>query len=484
MSIITDMPQLLTRRTKIIATLGPSSSDDSTIRALINAGASVFRMNMSHGDHETHRTTYHKVRKAAEELNLSIAIFADLCGPKIRTGKFLNGSIELEEGQHVTVTTREVLGEPGLIPSQYKALAKDVVKGDRILLDDGKLELRVESVAGEDITCIIVYGGTLKDKKGMNLPGVNVSAPSMTDKDRADALFAMELGVEFLALSFVRCAQDIEDLREVIRSQGQNTNIIAKLEKPEALKNGIEILTATDAIMVARGDLGVELRPEDVPVAQQQLIKLAREMNKPVIIATQMLESMLENARPTRAEVTDVSSAVSAAADAVMLSAETAAGPYPVEAVQMMSRIAKQTEAWMWKEDSFGKLQHPSQEVRPLPYGDAVADATAKLCFDLRARAIVCITTGGRSAVTLSAARPAAPLIAVSPDVKVCRRMNLYWGVIPVLSDQVGHTNPNVLGREVVREQKLASKGDHIILVRGFHGDDKLNTPTITMLSV
>lgn len=484
MPIHINMPHLSSRKTKIIATLGPASDTQEVIYNLIKAGVNIFRLNMSHGEHDSYRKLYQIIRASAETLNQHIAIFADLCGPKIRTGKFKNGSIIIKAGDYVVVTTRDILGEDNLIPCQYTALANDVTAGDCILLDDGKFELKVISKNAQDIACEVIYGGELKNNKGINLPGVNVSCPSLTDKDRSDALFALDLGVDYLALSFVRKAEDINDLRQLITSSGYDTHIIAKIEKPEALINGLEIINASDAIMIARGDLGVELSPEDVPVAQHQLIKSARALNKPVIVATQMLESMIENSRPTRAEVTDVSNAVYCSTDAVMLSGETAAGNFPVEAVEMMSRVIKQTEAFMREQDIFGKLMYRDNEQKPLPFGDAVADATAQLCFDLKAKAIISFTNGGMSVVTLSSARPAAPLIAISANKRVCQRMNLYWGVIPIHSDDAGHAHPNKLARRHVIESRLASEGDNVIVVRGFNQDSQLNSPTITMLTI
>lgn len=484
MSIKIDIPHLSSRKTKIIATLGPASDSPEMVADLVKAGVNMFRLNMSHGDYDGHRTAIRRIRQAAAEHHEPIAILADLCGPKIRTGRFKDGSIALKSGGNVTVTTRAVVGDDSCIPCQYAALCDDVKGGDRILLDDGKLELRVIGVEDHDIACRVVYGGDLKDHKGINLPGVTVSSPSLTEKDRADALFALDLGVDYLALSFVRKAEDIVSLRRLIAANGSDAHIIAKIEKPEALINGQEIIQASDGIMIARGDLGVELSPEDVPIAQHQLIRRAKALNKPVIVATQMLESMVENSRPTRAEVTDVSNAVYSATDAVMLSGETATGRYPVETVALMSRIIKQTEAFMRDEHAFGKLIHRDDEVRPLPFGDAFADATAQLCSDLGAKAIIGITNTGMSVVTLSSARPAAPLIAISSSHHVCQRMNLYWGVIPVFSDEAGHANPNSLARLVAVKTGLAKAGDNILVVRGFNKDSRLNSPTITMLTL
>ena len=320
MSIKTRFDLLKARRTKIIATLGPASESVENVTGLINAGADLVRLNMSHGSHQTHRVLYQRVRDCAEKISRPIAILADLCGPKIRTGSFKNGGIQLDKGDRVTVTVRDVIGETGLIPSQYEALARDIQSGDRILLADGVMELRVEEIQDTEVFCRIIHGGKLSDFKGINLPGVNVSTPALTETDRLDARFSLELGVDFLALSFVRRAADLLELRSLVEEVGREVGIIAKIEKPEALENGREILDAADGIMIARGDLGVELDPEEVPVVQHQLVLRAREVNKPVIVATQMLESMMENARPTRAEVSDVSYAVSSGADAVMLS--------------------------------------------------------------------------------------------------------------------------------------------------------------------
>ncbi len=484
MTIVTEFNLLKYRRTKIVATLGPASREPDVIRRLVEAGVDVVRLNMSHGDHAVHRALADTVREVAGRLGRHVALLADLCGPKIRCGRFPGGPIELAVGTTVTVTTRDVAGEPGLIPSQYQALAADVRPGDRILLADGAMELRVEAIAGDDVRCMVVHGGTLSDHKGINLPGVVVSAPAFTDKDRVDAAFALELGVDFIALSFVRRAADLAELRALVNAAGGGASIIAKIEKPEALAAGAEIMAAADGIMVARGDLGVELNPEQVPAAQHQLIDLARAANKPVIVATQMLESMIENPRPTRAEVTDVSHAVALGADAVMLSAETASGAHPVRAVEIMARIAKQTEAYFWHQGSGGLRSSPERTDGPVPFGDAVADATAKLVKDLSARAVLVLSHGGRSAVTMTAARPAAPVVVVSGSAAVCRRLALCWGAIPVLAGGVGSENPNHIARRVAVELGLAEAGQYIVLVRGFDADPHLNSPTITLLRV
>jgi pyruvate kinase len=484
MSIVTQINLLKKRRTKIIATLGPASSEPDQIRKLIRAGVNVFRQNMSHGDHDYHKETYARIRQISEELNQPIGILADLCGPKIRTGKFKKDSIELKNNETVIVTTRDVIGKPGLIPSQYAALADDVDLGDRILLADGTLELEVDKIEGTEITCTVIYGGKLGNHKGINLPGVNVSAPSLTEKDKADALLAIELGVDFFALSFVRKAEDINDLREIMNANGSNARIIAKIEKPEALHAASEILDAADGIMVARGDLGVELNPEQVPVAQHQLIDLAKAKFKPVIVATQMLESMIENARPTRAEVTDVAYAVNLGTDAIMLSGETAVGAFPIDAVNMMDRISRQTESYLWSHNKYGAKVHDNNSTTAIPIWDAVANSMASLAQDLKVHAVVVISQSGMSAATMSSARPAAPVVAITNRPDVCRKMAMLWSVIPVLSEDAGKTNPNELARKVIQDEGLALSGEKVLLVRGFHSDDKYNIPSVTVLTI
>jgi pyruvate kinase len=464
------------RRTKIVATVGPASNSPDVLAALIRAGANVFRLNFSHGEHADHGAAYERIRAAAAAAGEPVAVLADLCGPKIRVGKFAGGVVGLHDGETVTVTTRDVLGGPALIPSQYEALARDVQPGNRILLDDGLLELRVENVEGTEIACRVVHGGPLKDRKGMNLPGVNVSAPSLTDKDRHDARFALGLGVDFLALSFVRRAGDVRELKALIAEAGGSAHVVAKVEKAEALEAIDEILDAADAVMVARGDLGVELPPEQVPIVQRQLIALARAKNKPTIVATQMLESMIENVRPTRAEVSDVSNAVFGGADAVMLSAETAAGQFPVQAVQMMDRVARQVEGYQWTTRAFDNPDG-GDPAPPMPLYDAVARSTALLSRDLRVRGIVVLSKHGTTARVVSAARPAAPVIAMTMDPATCRRMSLLWGVLPVQIEPADLDRMHDLARRLVRQFGLADDG-FILLVAGLGSA----SPAITVL--
>lgn len=484
MSIVTSFDLLKHRRTKIVATIGPRSSNGESIRALLEAGVDVFRLNMSHGNHAEHAAAIGHIRQHAAALGRHTGILIDLCGPKIRTGRFEYGPIVLVKGSEVTLTTREILGHASLIPSQYAGLAGDLLPGNRVLLNDGAAELKVLEVNGTEVRCSVVTGGPVGDHKGINLPGVKVSAPSLTDKDIADTEFALAHEVDFIALSFVRQRADIDTLLALLQHYDARPAIIAKIEKPEALDNSLEIIEASDAIMVARGDLGVELQPEQVPLAQNQLIALTRRHDKPVIVATQMLESMITSARPTRAEVTDVSNAVANGADAVMLSGETAVGEFAVEAVQMMSRIAHQTEAYQFFSRPAGARGHADPGHGQRSFGDAIATAVAQLVADTNARAVVVISTQGMTAATLSAARPDAPIVAVSRHSRTCRRMNLMWGCLPVLERGAGAENPNSIARRVVQQLGLAVQGQYIVLVRGFHADHDLNTPTITLMTV
>jgi pyruvate kinase len=484
MSIDTAVELLKYRRTKIVATLGPSSNSAETIERLISSGVDVFRLNMSHGTHESHRELYHRIRTAAEKLDKTVAVLADLCGPKIRVGNFINGHIELIEGDSVTVTTRDVEGSPGLIPSQYRGLSGDVEKGSRILLDDGNLELRVESVDGTEITCRVITGGMLRNHKGMNLPGVNISAPSLTETDRTDASFALDLGVDFLALSFVRRQSDVEDLKSLVSESGAHVAIVSKIEKPEALDNIDGIMDVSDAIMVARGDLGVELPPQSVPLAQDQLVDIARKYRKPVIVATQMLESMIEHPRPTRAEVSDVATAVRSGADAVMLSAETASGKYPVKSVAMMDGIVRQTEGYLWRQGAFGTLTRKETVARPIPVEDALAESTAQLSRDLRVRSILVISKRDRSVSVMSSSRPAAPIVGISTDPKANSIKNLLWGVIPVTANPADLANFLPFARHIVKKLDLATEGHNILVVQGFSDDPQQNIPSVTVVTV
>ncbi len=469
------------RRTKIVATVGPASNTTEMLERLIAAGVDVFRLNFSHGTHELHAAAYGRIRDAAARANKHVAVLADLCGPKIRCGVFKDGGIDLVGGSEVTLTTRECEGGPGLIVSEYRALSGDVKVGDRVLLDDGKLELTVVGVEGTEIHCHVVHGGRLTSKKGINLPGVNVSAQALTEKDRADAIFAAGLGADWLALSFVRSAADIKELKALLASKGFSTPVCAKIEKPEALQVIGEIVEATDAVMVARGDLGVEMPAEEVPLIQQELVRLSRKLHKPVIVATQMLESMVENSRPTRAEVTDVASAAFGHTDAVMLSAETASGKFPVEAVATMDRVLRLVEGYSWKHRYFGKVVE-LEDDETLRVASAVSRAASLLSRDLDVRAVVVPTRSGGTARVVSSERPAAPVVAIASDVAVCRRLALSWGVTPELATAEALMNPGPHAREVLLRLELATHGQTFLLVWDSNHSHQGTEPTVSVM--
>ncbi len=472
------------RRTKIVATIGPSSSSDDIVEKLIATGVDVFRLNFSHGTHAVHGENIERIRRIAAKLKVNTAILADLCGPKIRVGMFAGGGMELAPGARILVTTREVEGHNDLIQSQYDDLAKDVTAGDRILLDDGKLELRVlETDKKTEVQCEVVYGGWLSNKKGMNLPGVKVSAPALTDKDRADATFAVAQGVDFLALSFVRSPSDVAQLRTHLDGLGQkDMPIIAKIEKPEAIQCIDKILEVVEGIMVARGDLGVEMPAEEVPLLQNELIRVAIQMNKPVIVATQMLESMIESARPTRAEVTDVATAATARADAVMLSAETAAGKHPVTAVATMDRILRLVEGYQYVHGEHGRIMNVKHGEHATDPNEALSRATSLLSADLNVRAIVVPTRSGRTARLVSAERPAAPVVALVADAKLCRSLALSWGVTTQLATEDQLANPRKIAGEVVHNLGLADKGQPVLLVWDASKTRDTVEPTVSIL--
>ena len=484
MTINTQIDLLKKRRTKIIATLGPASEDRKTIARLLQAGVNVFRLNMSHGTHEMHAGLMKNIRACIKETGITAAVMADLCGPKIRTGVFEGGSAELKRGSELVMTTRRICGNATLISSQYRQLHQDVDVGQKILFNDGLITLEVLSVDGTEVKCRVVHGGTISDKKGINLPDSVVSAPALTAKDREDAVFALSLGVDFLSLSFVRTADEINKLRRLIKRQNSRASIIAKIETPLALKNIEEILQASDAIMVARGDLGVELKPEEVPVAQMQLIDRARNANRPVIVATQVLESMIVQARPTRAEISDISYAVSAGTDAMMLSGESSVGKHPVNAIRMMDRAIRYTESYRWRHGIFGSFGLDMHNGVALSFGDAISNATAQLSKDLLVRAIVVISSSGMSAVTVSAARPSAPIIGITDREGVSRRMRLMWGMIPCLVKSKMIKDANQLARRKAMSFGLAKTGDYILLVQGFHKHKRENVPSVSVLQV
>lgn len=456
------------RYTKIVATLGPASDSPETIRKLILAGVNVFRLNFSHGTHDSHRTAIHNIRDTAKELDSPVAILQDLCGPKVRVGNMENGAITLEDNATIIVTTDPVVGTPERIQTQYEALGRDVNPGERIILDDGQLELEVQSIddKSENITCRVVRGGVLKNHKGMNLPGVNVSAPSVTDKDMIDLKLGIEENVDFVALSFIRRPEDINPVREALRAANCQARVIAKIEKPEAIDRIEAIVRHSDGIMVARGDLGIEMPIQRVPMLQKRLIRLANSMDRYVITATQMLESMTYNAIPTRAEVSDVANAIVDGSDAVMLSGETAAGSDPVGVVNMMSSIAVETEKylkinpppWNWS----GSLSSEN------PMQDALGHAALRLVDDLDIKAVVVHTLTGGTALFMSKSRPFTPIAAVTPDMGAFRRLSLFWGVQPFFAPGITNRRElNEAANEFALKNGLAKKGDKLLLISG-----------------
>ena len=470
------------RRTKIIATLGPASKSEAKISQLIDAGVNVFRLNMSHGTHDEHREMAMRIRKISNRKKQHVAILMDLCGPKIRVGIFEHGAIDIVAGEEIIVSCTGVTGKPGLIPSQYKSLYKDVKRGDRILLDDGKLELKVKSIKDKDVKCDVIYGGVLKDKKGLNLPDSKISTTSFTAKDKRDAQLAIELDADFLALSFVRDEKCIKTLKRFVLGAGGNIPVIAKIEKPEAIEFIDNILLEADGIMVARGDLGIEMPAQQVPLIQKDLINKARLHGKPVIVATQMLESMITSSKATRAEVGDVATAALSSADAVMLSAETASGDYPILAVNMMNDILREMEAYQHHHGKFGETEISEHSETVILDRKAVAKAVKSLADELKLQGILVPTRSGSTARVLSADRPGTPLIGISSHKNVCRRLALNWGVVPVyIEEEITHDWQGLCDK-VCEMCEIVKTGNRVLLVSGFSDDPELNEPVMKLM--
>lgn len=460
------------RRAKIVCTLGPATSSPETIRALLQAGMDVARLNFSHGEWADHERAVQTVRQAAAELDHPVAILQDLQGPKMRTGAMQGGSVELVDGREVVITTRPVEGTAERICSSYESLARDVQPGDTILLDDGLIELRVLASDGEEVRCRVVHGGTLSDHKGINLPGVRVSTSALTPKDREDLRFGLELGVDYVALSFVRSPEEILDLQAILAAARREVPVIAKLEKPEAIACLEEILTVADGVMIARGDLGVEMPLEQVPAIQKRIIREANARGVVVITATQMLESMRENPRPTRAEASDVANAVFDGTDALMLSGETAVGKFPVEAVATMSRIIHEAEQAVGGGRPGERV--PLQGVEAIP--NAAAEVACEAAEELGAKAIVAFTRSGFTARLVSKYHPTVPVLALTPDPAVQRRLNLFWGVLPRRMEPLPSMESMIhkVDEELLRSG-LAQAGDRVVLVAGFPPGSRTN---------
>jgi pyruvate kinase len=420
----------------------------------------VARLNFSHGEYSAHQAMFTDLRAAAKQVGRPITVFADLCGPKIRVGKMQGGQVMLTRDHSVVLSTGDFLGTAERVPHTYAPLARDVKPGDPILLDDGLLQLRVEAVKGDDVLCRVIDGGVLKDKKGMNLPGSALSVPALTEKDKRDIVFGRELGVDWFALSFVRNPKDVEEAKAL----SGGVPIIAKIEKPEAVANLDAILEVADAVMVARGDLGVEAGHEKVPLVQKRILRDVKLRAKPAITATQMLDSMIKNPRPTRAEVSDVANAVLDGTDAVMLSAETSVGDYPVEAVKTLGRIIDEIE----NHENYLTLGKSRPEVRERTFSSSIADAAAEIAEDLKLAAVAVYTESGHSATLLSAQRPLANIVAFSRHEKVLNRLGLLWGVRPLYGEWVQGVAGVVAQteRELLRH-KLAQAGDDVVITFG-----------------
>jgi pyruvate kinase len=453
------------RRAKIVCTLGPATSGESRIRELVAAGMDVARLNMSHGTHDDHAATYKLVREAADSSGRGVGILADLQGPKIRLATFSGGPVKLERGATWTITTRDVDGNAEISGTTYKGLAGDVNTGDPI--HDGKVRLRVTEVRdGTDVVCEVVVGGKVSNNKGINLPGVAVSVPALSEKDIEDLRFALRLTVDFVALSFVRNAADVEDVRRIMREENIHRPVIAKIEKPQAIDNLDEVIAAFDGFMVARGDLGVECPPEEVPFLQKTIIDKARLNAKPVIVATQMLESMISSPSPTRAEVSDVANAILDGADAVMLSGETGVGEYPVVAVETMARIITATE-------THAMTQHEVGTLRALPWdphtkSGIIAKAAGEVAERVGAKYVVAFTQSGDSARRMSRFRGPVPVLAFTPEAQTRSQLSLSWGVETFKTQMVEHTDEMVAQ---VDEQLLnigrVDKGDLVVIIAG-----------------
>ncbi|MEU9193521.1 pyruvate kinase [Streptomyces hundungensis] len=453
------------RRAKIVCTLGPATDTYDQIKALIEAGMDVARFNLSHGTYAEHEQRYHHVRTASQETGHNVGILADLQGPKIRLDRFQEGPVLLERGDTFTITTEQnTPGNRHLCGTTYTGLAGDVTTGERILIDDGKVTLQVTGIDGPRVTTLVTEGGMVSDHKGLNLPGVAVSVPALSDKDQEDLRWALRTGADIIALSFVRSGRDIEDVHRIMDEEGHRLPVIAKIEKPQAVDNIDDIVAAFDGIMIARGDLGVEMPLEQVPIVQKRAIKLAKRNAKPVIVATQMLDSMIDNSRPTRAEASDVANAVIDGTDAVMLSGETSIGKHPIETVKTMSRIVEAAE-----EDVLAKGLPPlTDRNKPRTQGGAVARAAAEMGDFLGAKFLVAFTQSGDTVKRLSRYRSPIPLLAFTPEPATRSQLNLTWGVETYLGPHVDSTDEMVAQvDEMLLKVGRCQKGDVVVITAG-----------------
>jgi pyruvate kinase len=452
------------RRSKIVCTLGPAVDSYERLKSLIESGMNVARFNMSHGTHPEHEERYHRVRKASEETGRAVGVLADLQGPKIRLATFAEGPVELMRGDEFTITTEDVPGDKSVCGTTYKGLPGDVSKGETVLINDGAVALQVVEVEGPQVRCIVIEGGVISDHKGINLPGVAVNVPALSEKDIEDLRFALRLGADMIALSFVRDAADIRDVHRIMDEVGRRVPVIAKVEKPQAVSNMKEIVLAFDGVMVARGDLAVEYPLEQVPLVQKRLIEMCRRNAKPVIVATQMMESMISSSRPTRAEASDVANAILDGADAVMLSAESSIGKYPIETVKTMSRIVKAAE----QEILSRGLQPLVAGKKPRTQGGAVARAACEIADFLGARSLVAFTKSGDTARRLSRYRAQQPILAFTTDVSTRNQLSLSWGVETYVVPHVDNTDAMVdlVDAELLKLNRY-NEGDTMIITAG-----------------
>jgi pyruvate kinase len=452
------------RKTKIVATIGPASESPEIIRQMIKAGVDVARFNFSHGSHEVHKRWMQTVLAVSEELGVPVALMADTKGPEIRLGKFTGGSAVLKDGQTFVMSTEEVQGTGDCVFVQYPGILQDVSPGSPVYLDDGNITMEVQSVAGNRVVCTVKSGGIIRDGKKVNLPGSKVSLPALSDKDVDDLKFAVEMGCDFVAASFVRRARDILDIRRVIEEAGGDMHIIAKIENMEGVENLDAILRVADGLMVARGDLGVEVPTEDVPIIQKSMIEKALRAGKPVITATQMLESMIERPRPTRAEASDVANAIFDGSDAVMLSGETATGKYPVETVLTMERIAERAE----KALNYHAMMAKRAETRARSVTDAISHATCTVAEELGAQAIITATESGHTTRMVARYRPETPIIAATPNRRVLRKMSLVWGATPVYIEPTKDTD-DLFNRAIdtALAHSCVKEGDMVVITAG-----------------
>jgi len=465
----------MTRRAKIVCTLGPATQTPEAVRQMVDAGMDVARLNLSHGTREQHQAAYHAVRAASDAAGRAVAVLVDLQGPKIRLGEFEGGSARLEAGAEFVITTEPMMGTAQRASTTYADLARDVRAGDSLLVNDGAIRLEAIASDGREVRTRVVEGGVVSDHKGINLPGVAVSAPALTEKDREDLRFALSLRADLIALSFVRDPRDVEEVRREMRAANAHLPVIAKLEKPEAVARLEAILDAFDGLMVARGDLGVEMPLEEVPLVQKRAVSLARERSKPVIVATQMLESMIEHPRPTRAEASDVANAVLDGADALMLSGETSVGAYPFEAARTMGRIiaAAESRPARLAERRGSQLGTPQA---------AIAAAAARLAEDIGARALVAFTQTGATARRLAGHRPSTPLLAFTTEPSVRSQLALTWGVETFVVPSVTHTDEMVTQVDrALLELGRAARGDAVVVVAGTPPGVSGSTNTIRM---